>query len=101
MAYIINKEGKRIDVQLEADWITENVTLVDDNARLVDRYLIEIYKKNLYEKVHESEFITEVLLEHEPTDEEILYYMVQNGVSRYNGYATIHKIKVIEWWEED
>jgi hypothetical protein len=97
MGYIINGNGEKIAINNPDGYCAENVVLINDDTILVDKYIINIYKKQLYEKNSESEFITEILLDNEPTDEEIIFHMVQNGVNRYSGYVTIDKIKTLDF----
>ena len=97
MGYVINKAGKKIEVDNEEGVIAENVVLISYDAILKDNYIINIFKKNMWEKGSESEFVKEVIVEHEPNDNEIMYHMVQNGVNRASGFASIEKIKVLDF----
>lgn len=100
MGYVINKNGEKIEVNNPEGYCAENVVLINDDTILVDKYVINIYKKQLYEKRSEAEFIIEILLDNKPTDEEIIFHMVQNGINRYSGYATVDKVKCLDFKEE-
>jgi len=97
LGYIITKAGKKIEVDNEEEVIAENVVLISYDAILKDNYVINIFKKNMWEKGSGSEFVTEIIIEHKPNNEEIMYHMVQNGVNRASGYASIDKIKVLDF----
>lgn len=101
MGYIVNKEGEKIEVKNPNGCCGENVVLVNDRTILDKKWLIEIYKKDIYAKNSESDFIVEIVLDDEPTDEEIIYYMVKNEVNRYSGYSTVREIRVLDFMEED
>ena len=101
MGYIINRDGDKIEVKNPEGCCGEIVVLISDTTILNTKWLIEIYKKDIYDKNSESEFIKEVILDDKPTDEEIIYHMVKNEVNRYSGYATVNKIRVMDFKDEE
>ena len=100
MGFVINKNGEKIEVPNPEGFCAETVVLINDDTILQDRYIINIYKRDMGFKNAESEFITDVIFNEMPTDENIIYTMVQNGVNRYSGYATVEKIKVLDFKNE-
>ena len=68
MGYIVNRNGDKVEVKNPDGCCGENVVLVNDDTFLDTKWLIEIYKKDIYSNNSESEFITEVVLDTEPTD---------------------------------
>lgn len=97
MGYVINSEGKKIKVNNPDGYCVENVVLVNDDTILVDKYMINIFKKSLYENGSDTELVAEIVLDDEPTNDEIIFHMALNGVNRYSGYATVEKIKVLDF----
>jgi len=103
MGYVINSEGEKMEVKNPNGCCGENVVLINDTTILNEKWIIAIYKKAFYGKNSESEsdFITEIILDEEPTNEEIIFYMVTNGVNRYSGYSIVERIRVLDFEEED
>jgi hypothetical protein len=100
MGYVINKNGEKIEVNNPEGWCAESVVLVNDDTILVDKYIINLFKKEMWDNSKsESEFIKEIVLNKEPTNEQIIFYLCQNGLNRYSGYATIEKIKTLDFKE--
>lgn len=96
MGYVINKHGDKIEVNNPDGDCAENVVLINDDTILLEKYLINIFKKEMWNgSSHESEFIKEILLDEKPTDEQLIFYMSQNGINRYTGFITIEKIKTL------
>lgn len=100
MGYVINEKGQKLEVNNPEGYCAENVVLINDDTILIDKYIIYIYKKELYEAQSESEFVAEVILDDKPTNEQIIFHMVKNGVNRYSGYVTIEKIKTLDFKED-
>jgi len=99
MGYIINKNGEKIEVKNPDGCCGESVVLINDDTFLDEKWLIEIYKKNIWEKNSQSDFIAEVIMDTEPKDEEIIFHMIKNDVNRYTGYSIIKKIRVLDFAE--
>lgn len=99
MGYVINKQGEKLEVSNPNGNCAESVVLVNDETILVDKYIINIFQKNEWEN-KESEFIAEVILDEKPTDEQIIFHMVKNGINRYTGFAVIEKIKMLDFKED-
>lgn len=100
MGYIVNKNGDKIKVKNPDGYCGENVVLVSDRTYLDKKWLIEIYKKDINSNNSDSEFVAEVVLDDEPTDEKIIYHMVKNEVNRYSGYAIVKEIRVMDFLED-
>ena len=45
----------------------------------------------------DSEIVKEIGFEKEPTEQQILYYLMREGLTESTGYAQINKIKVARW----
>lgn len=97
MGYVINGNGEKLEVSNSDGWCGESVVLINDTTVLLNKYVLNIFKKSMYERNSESEFIKEIEFDNEPNDETIIFHMVQNGVNRYSGYATIDRIKVLDF----
>ena len=101
MGYVINKQGKKLEVNNPDGNCAENVVLVNDETILVDKYIINLFQKEMWNSNNkESEFIAEVILDNEPTDEQIIFHMVKNGINRYTGFAVVEKIKKLDFKED-
>lgn len=90
MGYVINSEGKKIKVNNPDGYCAENVILINDDTILTYKYLIRL--------VSFSEgIVAEELLDEEPSDEIIMYYMSKNNVNRYAGYAEVVKVRTLDF----
>lgn len=76
MGYVINKEGMKIKVDNPDGYCAENVVLINDDTVLVNKWIVNMFKKQLYEKGSESEFVAEILFDKEPTNDQIIYHLV-------------------------
>jgi len=97
LGYVINGKGEKLEVDNSDGWCGESVVLISDTTVLLTKYVINIFKQQIHQKSSESEFVKEIILDEEPTDEMVIFHMVQNGVNRYSGYAIVDKIKVLDF----
>lgn len=96
MAKIINAKGEIICVSNNQEFITEPCVSVEDGAVLKQKYLLNIFRRLTHPKRgEESEFICEIMYYEKPTEEQIVFELIQNGVSRYEGYATLETVYTI------
>lgn len=94
--YIIDKNGKKFDLPKEAEFnnFMQNAPVLDNDVTLVDAWVAYFNKKNF--DTDEYEYIKEVRFYHEPTNEELLYYMSKLELE-YNDYVEIVRIKVLKF----
>ena len=88
--YIVTKKGDKLPVDTSNmnadDWLPfqQTVGLYTDNTILKDVWIIELNKRDFFarETDFELEFVKELLYDHEPTKEEILWAMSAYGCTR-------------------
>jgi hypothetical protein len=97
LGYVINGKGEKLEVSNSDGWCGENTVLISDTTVLLTKYILNIFKHQIYQRNSESEFVKEIIFDEEPNDEMIIFHMVQNGVNRYSGYAYVEKIKVLDF----
>lgn len=97
--YVVTQNGKKLPVDDSAISDDEylgfqrTVGLYTDNTHLDDVWVLQLEKRtdwNGGNYGYESEFVKEILYDHEPTKEEILWAMSEYGLS-VNDMAYIHK----------
>jgi hypothetical protein len=97
MGYIINKEGQRIQVDNPDGWCAENVVIINDDTILVDKWAVDLYKRDMWANSDESNFVKEIMFDKEPTDEQLIFHMSQNGINRASGYVSVQKVKALDY----
>ena len=99
MGYIINKYGDKEKVTMTTNFTTEKLALVDESLCLKTKYLIQICKSDEMSTSRICDLVAEKEVDEKPTDEQIIYYMMENEINMSNGYATVAEIKVIDFNE--
>lgn len=90
MPYLITKNGDKQKLDLEINKIVEESTIVSEYATLRKIFILNLYRGSLGGR-GESEFIKSIeFLDHKPTEEQIIYSLATNGLSRYD-FATIEE----------
>lgn len=90
--FIVTRSGRKISVDLgeipddEFFPFHQSVGLYTDNTELKPVWIVELQKsKNpLCSRKAGLEFVNEIIFEHKPTKEEILYEMSASGLSRFD-----------------
>ena len=100
MGYIIDRTGNKIQVPGGNDICSENVALISDNTILETQYIVEVYEKNDWGSPN-SKFIAERIFDKKPSDEEIIFFLSSNGISRYGGYAAVHEIRTLDFKDDE
>jgi hypothetical protein len=107
MAIIFDKCGKKIHVELETDWFSRNCPLYADGVGLRKCYILNLYKGKTSQEYKNDDGRSipnlEIQIEYwdnPPTEEQIMYKMWKNGLSRYD-IATIEQGYMLDWIEEE
>lgn len=101
MGYVIDRYGNKEKVNMDTHFSTDKVALVDEDLILRTKYLIQICKSDNMDSDRICDLVAEKEVDKYPTDEQIIYYMMENEVNMNNGYATIAEIKVIDFKEDN
>ena len=97
MAFIINKKGERVNVDMEVDWFSANCVLYADGASLQEYYVLNLYKgRRGCVDENAPILIKQIELGKEPTKDKIMAEMWEHGLSRYD-FATVEKGYVLDW----
>jgi len=102
MAFIINKYGKRVNVDIELDMFNNNCVLYHDDAGFRKIYILNLYKGNTgsnYGK--QSDLFKQIeYWDTPPTEDQIMYEMWKEGLSRYD-FITIEEGLILDWVENN
>lgn len=94
MAFIIDKYGNKIKVDIENDYISEKCVLYDDTAVLREVYLLNLYGGKHgqgYASENPPDLIAQIEYKDKPpTQEQIMFQMSKHNLSRHD-IATIEK----------
>lgn len=93
---IVNKYGEEVVIEMNEDCNCSDIVAIHEDMELADQYILEIYKYIDY-YMGDSEIVKEIGFEKEPTEQQILYYLMREGLTESTGYAQINKIKVARW----
>lgn len=85
--FLVTREGQRVDIEydIEADSYVngfQNVGLYAADVQLKKGYIVTAQKTDYQQK--EFQFVTEKYFNHYPTENELLYFMSSNGLSRFD-----------------
>jgi len=103
MAFIINKRGERVNVDMEVEWFSSSCALYADDAELQEYYLLNLYKGKHgqgYSDEDAPTLIKQIEFSEEPTKDRIMAEMWKHGLSRYD-VATIEKGYRLDWNERN
>ncbi len=111
--YIVTKFGTKLPVDDSAiDYENEyvpgisQVTMLDEGVTLKERWLVTIQRDTHFDsspaddKNERFEFVAEKLFDHEPTKEEILYFMSSWGCG-IGAIANMEKVFLCDWESDD
>ena len=108
--YIVTKYGKKLPVDDSAiDYENEyvpgisQVVMLDEEVTLKERWLVTIQKdthSDSNNKNERFEFVAEKLFDHEPTKEDILYFMAAWGCG-IGAIANVEKVFLCDWECDD
>ncbi len=94
MAFIINKRGERVQVDMEVDWYSQNCVLYADDAGLKPCYILNLYK---HHDGSEIELVKQVVFRDNPPDQDhIMVEMWKSGLSRFD-LVTIETGYELDW----
>lgn len=105
MRYIIDGQGHKFPIDdSNADTtnckMVETATIVDDNVFLIEKYLVTAYRNNNAGDSREDELNYETSVEKifdiEPTEDELIHFLVSNGFGLYD-YITVNKIRQLDY----
>ena len=95
MAYLFDKNGNKIDIDIDVH-ASESITIYGSNVDFTD----DVFMLNLYSGGDSlktsSELVVQVRMYHEPTKEEILYWFSKNNLGN-TAFYTIERGKVLSW----
>lgn len=101
MRYIIDGQGHKFpindnNVDTPDCRMVETAAIVDDNVFLCEKYLVTAYRNNNTGDSREDELNYETSIEKifdtEPTEDELIHFLVSNGFGLYD-YITVNKIR--------
>ena len=95
MAYVPDKYGNRTHVPGTMRFITQPVVMAHEDCILRQQWLIAIWKS----AKNGADFVVEYMENEQPSTDQILYYLAHNNISRYEGYATVQEVYVVDWKE--
>lgn len=102
--YVVTSNGKKLLVDdsciSEDEYFPfqQTVGLYSDNTVLKEIYLVTGQRRNNFSisrKDDDLEFVAQRVYEHKPTEEEILWFMSANGLSRYD-IVTVDKAYTLD-----
>ena len=102
MPFIINKYGKRVNVDIELDTFNNNCVLYHDNAGFRKIYILNLYKGKTGGNYGEKECDLHKQIEFwdkPPTEDQIMYEMWKEGLSRYD-FVTIEEGLMLDWVDD-
>lgn len=97
MAYLIDKNGNKINIDLDVNTCRQ-VKIFNDELEFEDIYILNLYRNN---GSHKSDFelVEQIRFLHFPTKEEVLYWFQQNELGCMDFY-TIEKGKTLTWKQD-
>lgn len=98
MPFIINKYGEKVHVDVDVDWFLQKCALYADGAELKDVWILNLYKGIFTTHDKEPELVKQIQLHKEPLKEQVMYYLHQEGLGRYD-IATVEKGYMLDWEE--
>ena len=86
-------DDSKIDYDKERLYLSQQVTLIDDQIYLESVWIVYLWKnKNENHLVHTNlEYVTEKVFYHEPSENELIYFMAANGARVHDDFVTIDK----------
>lgn len=100
MAFIINQRGKRVNVDMEVEWFSNQCVLYADGATLRDCYILNLYKGKNGSQCDDDEkpsLIKQIeYWDNPPSKDEIMSKMWHEGLRRYD-VATVEKGYMLDW----
>jgi hypothetical protein len=95
MAYIIDKNGSKIEIDIDVH-AAQSITIYGSDVDFTeDVFMLNLYSGGESLKTS-SELIAQIRMYHEPTKEEILYWFSKNNLGNTDFY-TIEKGKMLTW----
>lgn len=97
MAFIIDKKGNKVHVDMEVDYFSQTCALYADEAKLVPIWLVKLYKgKDLGDGSTEPILIKQVEYRKKPTKDELMTELWKVGLSRYD-FVIVEKGYQLDW----
>ena len=85
-------DDSKIDYDKENIWLSQQVTLIDESVYLEPVWIAYLWKNKNDRLVHtDLEYAAEKVFYHEPSENELIYFMAANGARVQNDFITIEK----------
>lgn len=83
-------DTSKLDFDKEFVPCLSQVTLVDDGVYLEQVWVVYLYRNTNDRLVHTNlEYVAEQVFTHEPSENELFYFMAANGAIPYDYYITV------------
>lgn len=88
----LSVDTSKLDFDKEFVPCLSQVTLISEDVYLEPVWIAYLYKNTNNNQVHTNmEYISEKVFNHEPSENELIYFMAANGALPYNYYVTVEK----------
>lgn len=85
-------DDSKIDYDKERIWLSQQVTLIDDQVHLEPVWIAYLWKnKNDRQVYTDLEYVAEKVFYHEPSENEMIYFMAANGARVQDDFVTVEK----------
>lgn len=88
----LSVDTSKLDFDKEFVPCLSQVTLISEDVYLEPVWIAYLYKNTNNKQVHTNmEYVSEKVFNHEPSENELIYFMAANGALPYNYYVTVEK----------
>ena len=85
-------DTSKLDFDKEFVPCLSQVTLVSEDVYLERVWIVYLYRNTNNHQTHTNmEYVSEKVFNHEPSENELIYFMAANGALPYNYYVTVEK----------
>ena len=85
-------DTSKLDFDKEFVPCLSQVTLVSDDVYLQPVWIVYLYRNTNNHQTHtDLEYVAEQVFNHEPSENELIYFMAANGAAPYGYYVTVEK----------
>ena len=83
-------DDSKIDYDKENIYLSQQVTLIDDDIYLEPVWIAYLWKNQNDRQVHTNlEYVAEKVFYHEPSKNELIYFMAANGARVQDDFITV------------
>lgn len=85
-------DTSKLDFDKEFVPCLSQVTLVSEDVYLEPVWIVYLYRNTNDHQTHtDLEYVAEQIFNHEPSKNELIYFMAANGATPYSYYVTVEK----------